>query len=118
MAHTGFFAVQEGLPASAGQAVLECLSVTEGADALFLARQTGLRPGEVTAHVRELASAGYIGAASGSAPLLQLTDRGRAAHGAARRWRFRAGAVVLCAHLSARRLGDGGWTAALKEGHR
>jgi hypothetical protein len=125
MAHIDLFAVQDGCSGPtwlgrrpARQAVLECLSVIEGADALFVARQTGLRLGEVTAQVREPASAGYVGAAGGAAPLVQLTDRGRAAHDAARRWRFRAGAVVLCAHLSARGLDDGRWTAVLKEGHR
>jgi hypothetical protein len=118
MAHSDFFAVQGGFPASAGQTVLECLSVIEGADALFLVRQTGLCPAEVTTHVRELASAGHVRPSGRSASLLQLTDRGRAAHDAARRWRFRAGVVVLCARLSARGLDDGGRTAVLKEGHR
>lgn len=88
------------------QALLDCLFVVEGADSLFLLRQTGLAPGDLRFHLSGLAQRGYLApmatGSKGLRPLLRLTDEGRNAHRAVKRWRFKSAAVVLVSALSRR----------------
>jgi DNA-binding MarR family transcriptional regulator len=88
------------------QALLDCLSVVEGADSLFLLRQTGLAAGTVRSHLRGLAERGYVAPMAarpeGFRPLLRLTDEGHDAHQTVKRWRFKSAAFVLLSALSRR----------------
>jgi DNA-binding MarR family transcriptional regulator len=90
----------------ASQALLGCLSVVEGADRLFLLRQTGLAAGELSSHLSGLAERGYVAPMAtgleGLRPLLGLTDKGREAQETVRRWRFKSAALVLLSALSRR----------------
>ena len=64
--------------------ILAHLYVVEGADFLFLTRQTGLTPGNLSSHLSKLEEAGYLTIRKefvGKRPhtTLELTERGRAA---------------------------------------
>jgi DNA-binding MarR family transcriptional regulator len=88
------------------QALLDCLSVVEGADSLFLLRQTGLAADTLRSHLRGLAARGYVApmatGSEGFRRLLGLTDKGRGARETVRRWRFKSAALVLLSALSRR----------------
>ncbi len=65
-------------------ALVACLSVVEGADVVFLLRQTGLTGGNVSSHMGKLEAAGYVGVQKsfvGKRPqtMFRLTEKGRAA---------------------------------------
>ena len=64
--------------------ILAHLFVVESADFLFLTRQTGLTPGNLSSHLSKLEEAGYVNIEKefvGKRPhtIMSLTDSGRAA---------------------------------------
>jgi DNA-binding MarR family transcriptional regulator len=64
--------------------VLACLAVVEGADYLYVLRQTGLTQGNLASHLAKLEAAGSVAVEktfAGKVPrtLLQLTEQGREA---------------------------------------
>jgi hypothetical protein len=88
------------------EALLDCLSMVEGADSVLLHHLTGLAAGDIATCLSRLARHGCIGPmpdrSQGLPSLLRLTDRGRQAHATIRRWRFKTSAVVLLSALSGR----------------
>jgi hypothetical protein len=95
-----------GLSRQGSEALLDCLSVVEGADPLFLLRQTGLAAGELNGHLGGLLERGYVApipaGSEGFRPLLRLTDEGRDVRQTVKRWRFKSAALVLLSALSRR----------------
>ena len=95
-----------GLGRRGSQALLDCLSVVDGADSLFLLRHTGLAASDLDSHLSGLAARGYVAPmATGPErlrPLLGLTDKGRGARETIRRWRFKSAALVFLSALSRR----------------
>jgi len=76
--------------------ILTCLSVVEGADFLYLLRETGLTKGNLSTHLSKLEEAGIVAIEKtydGKIPvtLCRLTDDGR---GRLARYRTKLGSIM------------------------